>query len=208
MPTDWPSLLLGLIMLTYWGRVIQMVLRARRRDRHGANYIPVERLGWWLRFIWNPVVALWVAVPIATGLVRRDRLPWLFQPLYHLPALAWTALAVAVLAFLATWFCWKKMGRSWRMGINPDEKTQLIISGPYAWLRHPIYALSSLLMLMSMVILPSPLMLGIGVIHLSLLRWEAVREERYLLNLHGDTYRRYASATGRFFPRSVRGFHG
>jgi protein-S-isoprenylcysteine O-methyltransferase Ste14 len=52
------------------------------------------------------------------------------------------------------------MGKSWRMGINPNEKTQLIVSGPYAYIRHPIYAIQSLMLLASMILLPSPLMLG------------------------------------------------
>ena len=31
------------------------------------------------------------------------------------------------------------MGRSWRMGIDPAEKTSLVTRGPYRWMRHPIY---------------------------------------------------------------------
>jgi len=93
------------------------------------------------------------------------------------------------------------MGRSWRMGINPDDKTQLVITGPYAYLRHPIYALSSLLMLCTMVIVPSPAMIVVGCTHLLLLQWEARREEKYLTALHGNTYANYARRTGRFVPR-------
>ena len=127
--------------------------------------------------------------------------PWLLQPLYTNALVAWAALAIAVAAFIATLICWKKMGKSWRMGINPEDKTQLVISGPYAYLRHPIYALSSLLMVCTMVILPSPAMLAVGFMHLFLLQWEARREERYLTALHGPTYADYASRTGRFVPR-------
>jgi protein-S-isoprenylcysteine O-methyltransferase Ste14 len=55
---------------------------------------------------------------------------------------------------------------------------------------------------MTMLVLPTLLMLGVGVIHLLLLQWEAGREERYLLALHGEDYRVYRSRTGRFLPRS------
>jgi len=134
----------------------------------------------------------------AAGSLRRV---WILQLLYVNPPVAWGALAIAVAAFIATLICWKKMGKSWRMGINPDDKTQLVISGPYAYLRHPIYALSSLLMLCTMVILPSPAMLIVGFVHLFLLQWEARREEKYLTALHGPTYADYAARTGRFVPR-------
>ena len=130
----------------------------------------------------------------------------IFRPLFLSRALAWPAALVAVGAFAATLVCWKRMGKSWRMGIDPADKTQLVCSGPYAYVRHPIYALSSLIMLMTMIVLPSPLMLAVGVIHLRLLQWEAGREERYLLGVHGEEYRLYRTHTGRFLPRSLSGY--
>jgi protein-S-isoprenylcysteine O-methyltransferase Ste14 len=88
------------------------------------------------------------------------------------------------------------------MGIDPSERTTLVFTGPYAWVRHPIYALSLMMMLATMLALPSPLMLTAGVTHLALLVWEARREEHYLAALHGATYRQYCSRVGRFVPRS------
>jgi protein-S-isoprenylcysteine O-methyltransferase Ste14 len=59
-------------------------------------------------------------------------------------------------------------------------------------------------MLCTMAIVPSPVMLVVGVTHLALLQWEARREERYLTALHGDSYADYAARTGRFIPRPRR----
>jgi protein-S-isoprenylcysteine O-methyltransferase Ste14 len=94
------------------------------------------------------------------------------------------------------------MGKSWRMGINPQEKTQLIVSGPYAWIRHPIYAIQSLMLLASMLLLPSPLMLVACILMITFLQWEARREEKYLAIHHGDGYLAYCRQTGGFLPRS------
>lgn len=195
-------------MALYWARVLRLAWKQKRRTGRAANLLPPEPLGRALRLIWCPVVALWIALPLLAGLAnaheRLRRLGPAFTPLFACPIIAWTALAIAMAAFVATWLCWRKMGRSWRMGINPEDKTQLVVTGPYAWLRHPIYALSSLLMLCTMAILPTPAMLGVGLAHLALLQWEARREETYLIALHGDSYARYAARTGRFIPRPRR----
>jgi protein-S-isoprenylcysteine O-methyltransferase Ste14 len=195
-----PALIIGCIMAFYWARVLRLAWKEKRRTGQAANLLPPEPLGRALRLIWFPTIALWIALPLLAGSIQRPW-PWLLQPLYTNALVAWAALAIAFAAFIATLICWKKMGKSWRMGINPDDKTQLVISGPYAYLRHPIYALSSLLMVCTMVILPSPAMLAVGFMHLFLLQWEARREERYLTALHGPTYADYASRTGRFVPR-------
>ncbi len=86
----------------------------------------------------------------------------------------------------------------------PALAARLVVTGAYAFLRHPIYALSSLLMLCTMAILPSPAMLAVGAVHLALLQWEARREESYLLGVHGAAYADYAARTGRFWPRFRR----
>jgi protein-S-isoprenylcysteine O-methyltransferase Ste14 len=196
---NYPALILGLILFAYWARVIRLTLKARRRSGRAGNFIPTERLGRWLRLIWNPVVVAWIALPLAVAF-RGQRLPDLLRPYPLHPALTWSALAVAVLAFIATLICWKRMGKSWRMGIDPGEKTQLVLSGPYAYVRHPIYGLSSLLMICSLVIVPSAAMALLALLHLALLQWEARREERYLTQVHGPVYADYAAHTGRFVP--------
>lgn len=197
-----PALIIGLVMALYWGRVLRLAWKERRRTGRAANLFPPEPLGRALRLIWFPAVGLWVALPLLFAtLVRPVRQLNFFQPLFVRPVLSWVALFVALLAFAATLLCWRKMGRSWRMGINPDDKTSLVVTGPYSHLRHPIYALSSLLMICTMAILPSPAMITVGVVHLLLLQWEARREERHLTALHGPTYADYAARTGRFLPR-------
>lgn len=195
-----PALILGLVLLAYWGRVIRLTIKARRRTGRAGNFIPRERLGRLLRIVWNPVVALWIALPLVVALPLR--VPSVVQPRPLHPAVRWAALAVAIAAFAATLVCWRRMGKSWRMGIDPGEKTELVVSGPYGYVRHPIYGLSSILMIASFVIVPSPAMAVIAVAHLLLLQWEARREERYLTQVHGQVYEDYARHTGRFFPKS------
>lgn len=198
-PDSWPTFLIGIIILIYWLRVLQMVARTRKTQGRAANFIPPEPLGRLLRIVWVPTVLGWVFVPLLTPWIGNR--PWILAPLFGHPIIAWAGFAVAVAAFYGTWICWQRMGKSWRMGIDPNERTQLVCSGPYAYVRHPIYALSSVLMICCVLAVASPLMICVGLLHLLLLQWEARREEQFLTALHGPAYSDYASRCGRFIPR-------
>jgi len=198
-----PALIFGVLLTIYWARVVRLVYKVRKTTGKSANFRPPERLGRVLRFLWIPIVIIWIGQGYLAGLVPHDKLPWLVRPLFLNAVVSWLAVVVGVIALVATMVCWKKMGKEWRMGINPDEKTQLIVSGPYAYVRHPIYALSSILMLATVAAVPSPVMVAVGLVHLLLLQWEARREERYLVLHHGEAYADYRRRVGAFVPTSL-----
>jgi protein-S-isoprenylcysteine O-methyltransferase Ste14 len=204
MQCNGPALSIGLIVGFYWARVIKLVFKTRRETGRAANFVPPELLGRVLRVIWYPTVTAWIVVPLIIAFARK--LPDIFVPLYSNLVITWFAVAIAFAALWGTLICWRKMGKSWRMGIDPGERTQLVFTGAYAYVRHPIYALSSLLMLASVAAVPAPLMIVVGVIHLGFLQWEARREERYLVQLHGADYSTYLSNVGRFVPKALRAY--
>jgi protein-S-isoprenylcysteine O-methyltransferase Ste14 len=90
------------------------------------------------------------------------------------------------------------------MGIDPTEQNALVLAGPYAYVRHPIYALSQIMMIATVIAIPTPLFITAGLIHLLLLQWEARREEQHLTHIHGDHYVAYCTAVGRFIPKLTR----
>jgi protein-S-isoprenylcysteine O-methyltransferase Ste14 len=196
-----PSVLVGILLAIYWARVLHLARKIRRSAGHTANIIPPGILGCITRAVWFPIVFLWIALPLTEPFIAHP--PAILQPLIIWPLISWIAVAVAVFAFVLTLICWKNMGNSWRMGIDPTEKTALIVTGPYAIIRHPIYALSSLLMLATIAVMPSPLMMIVGVLHLALLQLESRREEKYLANLHGPAYLDYCRRVPRFIPRPL-----
>ncbi len=189
-------------MAAYWWRVVRMASKARRRTGRAANFIPAEPVGRAIRLVWQPVVWAWVGLPLAAAFAGR--LPAGLRPVYHQPAVRWAAAAAVAAGFVATRACWRRMGKSWRMGIDPGERTALVVTGPFARVRHPIYALSSLMMAATVVAVPSPAMAAVAAVHLLLLRWEARREERHLSAVHGAAYDRYLADVGRFLPRLGR----
>ena len=109
-----------------------------------------------------------------------------------------TGLALACLAFSIV--CWRRMGKSWRMSVTPGETTELITTGPYAYVRHPIYALSMLLMLCTLLVVPTVPVLAMAAVHITLMLMKARNEERFLSGVHGAAYEGYCRRTGRFVP--------
>lgn len=211
MSKNWPALIIGIVVLVYWSRVLMMVRRSRKKAGHGANLVPPEPLGRILRIVWMPVILLWIMLPLVAFIAKRpERYPATIRPIFRtfwLPSgMGWMAAIVAIICLLATFVCWQRMGSSWRMGIDPQDKTQLVFSGPFAFVRHPIYGLSSMLMLATLLAVPNVLMFATGGVHLILLQWEAHREEMHLIKIHGDEYLQYSRHTGRFFPRSFRAY--
>ena len=203
-PSSWPAVLVGLLIGAYWLRVLQMVLHTKRTAGRAANLIPPEHLGRLLRIIWIPVVGLWIAIPLALPFVRGLPLP--LRPLTYTgcDVVGWVAVAVTGTAFAITWICWIRMGTSWRMGIDPNERTTLVVDGPFAVVRHPIYGLSQVMMVATLAAWPSPLMLLVAALHVFFMQWEVRREDRYLAALHGSAYADYIQQTGRFIPRLAR----
>ncbi len=202
MPRDGPALVVGLVVAAYWWRVVRMAAKMRRRIGRAANAVPAEPVGRAVRGVWLPVVLAWVAVPLYVAFAARPTVP--LRPAYGLAPVRWAAAAGVVVGYVATRACWRRMGKSWRMGIDPGERTALVVTGPYAHVRHPIYALSSGMMVATVVAVPSPPLAVAAAVHLLLLQWEARREEAHLARAHGPAYDSYRAGVGRFVPRFRR----
>src|SRR5215208_1285117 len=159
-----PDLIAALIITAYWARAMRLAYKIKKQTGNAANFTPPEDLGRKIRILWRPLVIFWIVHFFINAFTPPEKLHFLLRPLIPNQILSWICLAILAAALAATLICWKRMGKSWRMGINPDEKTQLIVSGPYAYVRHPIYAIQSLMLLASMALLPSPLMLAAGLL--------------------------------------------
>jgi len=96
------------------------------------------------------------------------------------------------------------MGRAWRIGLDPDNRTELAENGPYRWIRHPIYS-GWLLVLLGNVLLirESAIDVAAAVTALGVFM-QAIREEQHMFRTIGERYARYATRTGRFAPRLWR----
>lgn len=200
---DLPQTIVTLAVWAYWTSVCVLVIRSHIRFRTSAGGLPRTTRERWMWALWVPAILLWQVFPAIAGSVSN--------PLFATPEIALNnpllysvraiAAGLAVLAYGLTIPNWLGMGKNWSMAIVPNKRTGLITSGMFSYVRHPIYALSILLMVTTMIVTLTPAMTAIGIIHISMLSMKAMSEEKYLTSMHGQHYTNYCNRTGRFVPR-------
>ncbi|MDX6622869.1 MAG: hypothetical protein QOE75_801 [Solirubrobacterales bacterium] len=110
-------------------------------------------------------------------------------------------LVLAIGGIAATFRAQIAMGTSWRIGVDPNERTQLVTAGPFAVVRNPIFAAMLPTALGLTLLVPSWVsILGLVGLVAALELQVRVVEEPYLLRAHGRVYASYAARVGRFFP--------
>ena len=123
----------------------------------------------------------------------------------------WTTLDVAVIQILgavlylvgAAGALWAQfaMGDAWRIGVDANERTTMVATGPFRWVRNPIYS-SMMAATVGIALLVPNALSAVAVLALVVGLELHVRlvEEPHLTRTHGEQYRRYAERTGRFVP--------
>lgn len=96
----------------------------------------------------------------------------------------------------------RALGENWNITPQLGHRHQLVRSGPYRWIRHPIYT-ALFLVQGSSFLVTSNWVVGaacLGATLLDVLR-RTRTEESLLQARFGTEYERYCTVTGRFFPR-------
>ncbi len=188
-----------LSVIVYWGGVLVQARRVRRRIGKSPNLNPrgtKERLLW---AGWMLVILGWLAQAFLIG--RLDVAGFRLIPsLANVTGLI-IGLSVVALGYAGTLWCYVAMGDLWRIGIDRKNKASLVSSGPYHYVRHPIYLFQMVMLIGAFWLLPAGFSLALVVAHLICVLIKAADEEAFLLATLGDEYRQYHARTGRLFPR-------
>ncbi|MBN2250703.1 MAG: isoprenylcysteine carboxylmethyltransferase family protein [Candidatus Altiarchaeota archaeon] len=113
---------------------------------------------------------------------------------------AGAALYLLTIAF----FAWihSSLGSNWSMTLEVGREHKLVKSGPYRYIRHPMY-LAFYLMMAAQLLLSSNWLVGL----FGLISWDIhyrIRikdEEDMMIEEFGDEYKKYMKRTGRLLPR-------
>jgi protein-S-isoprenylcysteine O-methyltransferase Ste14 len=93
------------------------------------------------------------------------------------------------------------MGESWRVGVDPGERTELVTGGVFSLVRNPIYSAMIPTFAGIALMAPNPVTIAGLLLLVAGLEFQ-VRfvEEPYLARVHGEAYAAYATRVGRFLP--------
>ncbi len=200
---DVPGVILTATICAYWFGAGMMIVRVRRLTRHVADVVPTQPLERMMGLLWIPVVAAWVVLPwlALTTAQAPFALPSFARGVAAYEGLRWLAALVGVACLAGTIKCWVRMGDDWRMVVREGERQAFITDGLFRRVRHPIYALSILLMLCTVAVAPTVPLMAVAAVHIGLMLVKARNEERHMLATVGEPYARYMAATGRFVPK-------
>jgi protein-S-isoprenylcysteine O-methyltransferase Ste14 len=141
-------------------------------------------------------IVLAVAAPILdlVGLVEP------IAAFYH-PLEQGVGVALLVAGVVATPVAQFAMGNSWRIGVDPKERTALVTAGVFRWVRNPIFTAMTAVAVGIALALASPVALVSAALAVLAAQIQVrLVEEPYLRAAHGPAYEAYAAVTGRFLP--------
>lgn len=153
-------------------------------------------LEWWARVLFVVALAVGLVAPVLDLVGAIERVPALDTD--PVRVLGTVIAAAGVVGTLATQLA---MGDSWRIGVDPDERTTLVTGGVFAVVRNPIFTAMAATAVGLALMVPNLVALA-GLLVLALALELQVRgvEEPYLMGTHGEVYVRYAAGVGRFVP--------
>jgi protein-S-isoprenylcysteine O-methyltransferase Ste14 len=92
-----------------------------------------------------------------------------------------------------------------RSGITPTSATRtehkLVTSGPYRWVRHPLYTVGSSMFISFGIIADNWFIAVLGILAFIAMAVRTPKEEANLIEKFGNEYREYMKQTGRFLPK-------
>ena len=186
--------------------------------------VPLNAYGYVIVASWLILMAVWV---IGAFTAKRDVssgsniVRWLWQPLLlgllivalrnlydntsvlklgffdFGPAVGWVGALLTVVGIAFAIWARYRLGRNW--GSHPKEDHVLVTSGPYAYVRHPIYA-GAILALFGSALTGSMVAVVLFVISIVFCLRRISNEERALLSLFPGQYPAYQARTKRLIP--------
>ena len=165
--------------------------------KSGSSF-SVSRVGS-LRALLGLFLYVFILLSAFVYILAPSWLAWAALPLP--PALRWFGVGIGIgSVFLLFWVHWT-LGRNFAAPGIIQARQTLITTGPYHWVRHPMYttffaiSVTVALIAANWMIIMMCLLFGI------LLPSVIQIEEQTLLEKFGDDYREYMKHTGRFLPR-------
>lgn len=187
-------ILAGLIILTM---IAISGYYRRKADRLNGGAVSIKQEG---LAITIPLrlfgIALWLSV--FAYILNPAWLPFAHV---DLPEWArWLGIAMGVASVFLAYWIFSTLG----MNVTPTVVTRqahtLVTSGPYRWVRHPLYSMGAMAFLGFALVAENWGIALLGALCFFILALRTGKEEANLIQRFGDEYRAYMKRTGRFVP--------
>jgi protein-S-isoprenylcysteine O-methyltransferase Ste14 len=181
--------------------VMQVYFASRVRqagERVKADRQAIEREGWW----YAVVRAIGSLSLIAFLVLYGINPPWLGVLSVPFPDwLRWTGVTLGAVSFVLYAWSQATLGKAWSPHLQMREEHQLVTTGPYARIRHPIYlALIGFLTGIALVT-ANWFFIVLLVVSIVVLALRIPKEEQMMVEDFGEEYKVYMQRTGRLFPK-------
>lgn len=183
------------LLVTFGGKSITMKRRIGSTGFHGMSEEegPVERFAGIL-IILGSIGALVAPILELTGVT---------EPFGALDGtwVGWAGLVLALLGWVLCLVSQAEMGESWRIGVEPGERTELVTEGLFAYSRNPFFAAVFIFALGLFLMVPNPIAVVAGLcLFLGFQIQVRTVEEPNLREVFGEAYVRYGERVGRYLP--------
>jgi protein-S-isoprenylcysteine O-methyltransferase Ste14 len=171
----------------------------RRRARVTGGVIQRQEEGV-LVLVLRMSLALPLLISLLLFIFLPNALAW-----SRIPVPAWLRVVAAILAMLCVpmiWWVFRSIGENISETVLIKRTHRLVMHGPYRWVRHPLYAVS-LMLLLAFAILASSWFLGAyWLLALIVFRVLVIpSEEKNLIEAFGEAYLAYQKRTGVLLPK-------
>jgi protein-S-isoprenylcysteine O-methyltransferase Ste14 len=117
---------------------------------------------------------------------------------------SWLGVGLGILSVIGIYWLFSSIGT----GITPTSVTRtkhkLVTSGPYRWIRHPLYTFATSLFVAFGMMADNWFIALLGVLAFIVMAIRTPKEEANLIAKFGDEYRAYMKQTGRYFPKILK----
>jgi protein-S-isoprenylcysteine O-methyltransferase Ste14 len=166
-------------------------------NRSGEKVSPLEEgpMILTLRRIFG--LALWLS--ILAYLINPRWMAWSSLPL---PTWArWSGAAIMTLCVPLVYWLFSSLGKNITPTVAIRKEHTLVTSGPYRWVRHPLYSVGFLAFSALSLLAANWFIFTLLIVAFIILMKRTPIEERRLIEHFGDDYREYMQRTGRYLPR-------
>jgi protein-S-isoprenylcysteine O-methyltransferase Ste14 len=165
--------------------------QARGVERISARHLTRDRIFYWMVFAAFVLALLYAFSPLLDA--AHVRLP---------AAVRWLGLPFAMTGVALLAATHHALGKNWSGKLEIAAGHQLIVTGPYRRVRHPMYTSLFCMAFAYSLLSANWIVAGANIVAVTLMYLARVSdEERMLIDQFGHEYRAYMRRTGRLIPR-------